>query len=172
MSYQSGYYGGSDRGDGVSITVDFWVRGLPQTQGSVRAILPRGSKHPVVIHDRSKELAQWRAGITQQAADAMRARGQSQLLEGPLQVRLEFFLQPPAGHALRTPRQQWQWSAPWRRPDLDKLQRAVLDALVGVLFSDDGQVVQLAAVKQYGQPGVHIVAEQLQVSPPAVAVDR
>ena len=125
-----------------------------------------------MIHDRSKELAQWRAGITQQAADAMRARGQSQLLEGPLQVRLEFFLQPPAGHALRTPRQQWQWSAPWRRPDLDKLQRAVLDALTGVLFSDDGQVVQLAAVKQYGQPGVHIVAEQLQVSPPAVTVGR
>ena len=62
--------------------------------------------------------------------------------------------------------------AAWRRPDLDKLQRAVLDALTGVLFSDDGQVVQLAAVKQYGQPGVHIVAEQLQVSPPAVAVDR
>ena len=172
MSYQSGYYGGSDRGDGVSITVDFWVRGLPQTQGSVRAILPRGSKHPVVIHDRSKELAQWRAGIAAAASSVLQARGHGTFFEGPVRLSLEFFLQTPAGHALRTPRQQWQWSAPWRRPDLDKLQRAVLDALTGVLFSDDGQVVQLAAVKQYGQPGVRIVAEQLQVSPPAVAVDR
>ena len=35
------------------------------------------------------------------------------------------------------------------RPDLDKLVRALLDALQGIAFIDDAQVVRLEAVKEY-----------------------
>jgi crossover junction endodeoxyribonuclease RusA len=38
-----------------------------------------------------------------------------------------------------------------RSPDVDKLCRAVLDALTGVLFVNDSQVVRLVAVKEYGE---------------------
>ena len=44
----------------------------------------------------------------------------------------------------------------WRsvRPDLDKLARAVLDALTGIVWVDDDQVVELAYRKQGGLEGV------------------
>jgi len=40
--------------------------------------------------------------------------------------------------------------APTVKPDLDKLTRALLDALTGVAYVDDAQVVQLEARKAYG----------------------
>lgn len=36
------------------------------------------------------------------------------------------------------------------KPDVDKLCRAVLDALTGILYHDDAQVVSLSASKRYG----------------------
>ena len=39
---------------------------------------------------------------------------------------------------------------PATRPDVDKLVRAVLDALTGVAFVDDSQVVAVNALKEYG----------------------
>ena len=41
-------------------------------------------------------------------------------------------------------------SEPFKRPDIDKLSRAVLDGLTGVAYEDDEQVVKLIAVKEYG----------------------
>jgi Holliday junction resolvase RusA-like endonuclease len=47
---------------------------------------------------------------------------------------------------------------PTTKPDLDKLARAVLDALTGVYYLDDAQVVSLDLQKAYthGAPGVYI----------------
>jgi len=46
---------------------------------------------------------------------------------------------------------------PFKRPDIDKLARAVLDALTGVAYEDDEQVVKLVASKEYtDNPGVTI----------------
>jgi len=36
------------------------------------------------------------------------------------------------------------------KPDVDKLCRAVLDALTGILYHDDAQVISLNASKRYG----------------------
>lgn len=38
---------------------------------------------------------------------------------------------------------------PCVRPDIDKLQRALLDALTGIAYEDDGQVVDVHAWKSY-----------------------
>ena len=47
---------------------------------------------------------------------------------------------------------------PDRAPDLDKLVRAALDALTGIVFGDDGQVCELYAHKLYGDgPGSLVV---------------
>jgi Holliday junction resolvase RusA-like endonuclease len=47
---------------------------------------------------------------------------------------------------------------PTTKPDIDKLSRAVLDALTSVWYKDDSQVIQLEAQKiyTYGEPGVYI----------------
>lgn len=49
-------------------------------------------------------------------------------------------------------------SEPWglpkpTKPDIDNLVKAVLDALNGVAFSDDGQVAFVLAIKRYTQEG-------------------
>jgi Holliday junction resolvase RusA-like endonuclease len=41
-------------------------------------------------------------------------------------------------------------------PDLDKLVRAVLDALTAVAYRDDGQVTRITATKEYGTPGLSV----------------
>ena len=54
-------------------------------------------------------------------------------------------------------------------PDLDKLTRAVLDALTGVLYLDDKQVIELHARKQYALypagPGARITVTEAQSAP-------
>ena len=53
-----------------------------------------------------------------------------------------------------------------KRPDLDKLARAVLDALTDVIFEDDSQVVSLGAFKYITnpgqQPGVKVTVYELE----------
>jgi crossover junction endodeoxyribonuclease RusA len=51
-------------------------------------------------------------------------------------------------------------SAKTTPPDLDKVGRALMDALTGVVYRDDAQVIRLDAGKSYGDPGVAITIEE------------
>lgn len=51
---------------------------------------------------------------------------------------------------------------PITKPDADKLARAVWDALKGIIYADDSQVVRLTLAKDYGDaPGVIIQVWEL-----------
>ena len=39
-----------------------------------------------------------------------------------------------------------------KRPDIDKLARAILDALTGIWFTDDSTVIDLRATKRIAEP--------------------
>lgn len=117
------------------MTLDFTVYGVPIPQGSVRAFVVKG--RAVVTADNRRDLGTWR----QEIAAGARAAG-AVPCEGPVEVMLTFRLPWPRS---RPKRAQW----PDKRPDLDKLVRAVLDALTGLAWHDDGQVVALRAVKAY-----------------------
>ena len=78
------------------------------------------------------------------------------LIAGPVVVTIGFYFQRPKGHygtgrnalAVRA-------SAPPQMttmPDVDKLARCALDALSGVIFRDDAQIVTLHVGKRYGEP--------------------
>ena len=62
----------------------------------------------------------------------------------PVRVDLVFLLPKPPSRPKR--RRCW----PTVKPDIDKLVRAVLDALTSVVFTDDAQVVALRVDKDYG----------------------
>lgn len=126
----------------------FTVHGIPVPQGSKNAI-HRGGRTMIVERGRAA-LGPWRAQVAAEAA---------RLLERPatgaLRVRLVFVLVRPKSH-YRTGRHAGELrdSAPRyvsTRPDVDKLSRAVLDALTGVAFADDGQVAELEARKVFGE---------------------
>jgi crossover junction endodeoxyribonuclease RusA len=100
-------------------------------------------------------LKDWRLLVASAAQPAAAAHG---LIAGvPVIVTLRFALPRPQSLTKRRER------AHMTRPDLDKLVRACLDALTGVLFVDDGQVVALEASKRYAKdgeaPGVHVTLE-------------
>lgn len=49
------------------------------------------------------------------------------------------------------------YPSPQGRPDIDNLTKLVLDALNGVAYADDAQVIRLTATKRYGDQGETVV---------------
>ena len=118
----------------MTATIDFTVRGTPTAQGSVRAFVRGG--HAVVVGV-SSPLAAWRHAI---ATEARAAMGTTPTLTGPVVVSAWFTFARPPSHFRRSG--TVRAGAPrYPRLDADKLARACGDALTGVVFADDSQIV-------------------------------
>lgn len=128
--------------------IAFDVTGTPVPQGSTRAFVVNG--RAVTTSASGQNLKHWRQSIAQAAQDAR--NGEFADKGVPVAIRLTFELQRPKSTPKRITR-------PTTKPDLDKLIRASLDALTGVVFADDSQVVQIETVKVYaeGAPGVSVL---------------
>jgi Holliday junction resolvase RusA-like endonuclease len=138
------------------MTLAFTVYGTPQQKGSKRALPMRGERggRPILVDD-NKRAGPW-AGEVRAAAGKARQRAEYGLLVGPLAVQLDFYFARPKGHyGSGRNAQALRPSAPKRMivmPDVDKLCRCAIDALIGVLYRDDAQVAVLQAAKHYGDP--------------------
>jgi Holliday junction resolvase RusA-like endonuclease len=125
-------------------SISFQVRGIPVPQGSAKPFIAGGRAR---LATKSAPLMAWRTAIADAAGRTM---GERPLLEGPLVVEATFGLSRPASLPRRI-------DLPATRPDLDKLVRALLDGMTGVVFRDDGQVTRLVVAKRYGpHPGVTV----------------
>lgn len=131
--------------------ITFSVIGTPKPQGSKRAYINRKTGHAIITDARPEPLKDWRTTVQQTAITHMDG---APPLDGPLQILLVFQLPRPKSH----PKTRVTWPA--KRPDIDKLVRAVLDALTHVCFVDDGQIVALHAHKRWGTPGVQVRIDQ------------
>lgn len=115
-------------------------------------MMPRkGGGRPIMIED-NKGTRPWRADVKAMAFDAMEGRP---IQYGDISATLTFFFPRPKSHV--RPNGKLAKGAPAemrRKPDIDKLQRAVFDALTGVVWKDDCQVYQVIAHKQWSDtPG-------------------
>lgn len=126
------------------------VFGLPVGQGRPRAFkLPSGQ---IRMYDPATSR-DWKRTVLAQVLE----RKPPSPAEGPLTMDLVFELRRPKSAPKRV-------QHPTTRPDLDNLLKAIKDALRGVVYRDDSQIVALTATKKYGQaPGVairvaHVVA--------------
>jgi crossover junction endodeoxyribonuclease RusA len=120
--------------------ITFTVIGHAQPQGSTKAFMPKGARYPVVTSD-NPNLKQWRSLV----ALAAQQHASAGLVFGGVHVVLDFALQRPKG----LPKRACQHL---KKPDIDKLARAVLDALTGILYHDDSEVVRLDVTKRYAAP--------------------
>lgn len=116
-------------------SVTFFVPGTPAPQGS------KTHKGHGRMVESSKAVEPWRAAV-----GWVGLRQKFHVQDGPVAVTVTFALKRP----LRLVKGR---VVPCTRPDIDKLLRAVLDALSGVTFRDDGQVVHVEAWKRYAEPG-------------------
>lgn len=138
--------------------VEFTVPGVATTQGSMRAVTNRHTGRAVVIHEKPQKLRSWRNDIQALYLDTAKDRPPH---GGPVTVYLSFDLPRPKAHyGTGRNSETLKPSAPLlhtSKPDLDKLVRAVLDALTGVAWRDDSQVCLVNARKWYGTvPQLHV----------------
>jgi len=123
------------------------VYGQPAPAGSKTAGHTTDGR--VFLRDASKGAAAWKRAVAQVAGDRMQGR---ELLDGPLTIAVDFYLPRPKGHyGARGIRP----SAPKHhivKPDATKLLRAVEDALQGVVYRNDSQIVRQTVTKGYGEP--------------------
>lgn len=141
----------------VTAALTITVHGIPAPQGSKRHV---GGGRMV---ESSKAVGPWREAVRHETQQAMRAQSKHGH-SGPVSVRVIFTLPRPQAHL--SARGGLRPSAPEhhiRRPDLDKLARAVMDGLTSAgAYCDDAQVVELDARKTYGSPtGCHITITPL-----------
>lgn len=113
-------------------SLQFIVQAEPRSQGSMTAVYNHQLGISRVRHANAPALSLWRT----QVRAAARAAGAAQW-DGPIGMRMVFGLHAPQDRRHGYP----------KRPDLDKLVRAVLDSLTGVCYSDDSQVIRLRASK-------------------------
>ena len=106
----------------------------------MRAFVPKGWNRPVLTTSNAG-LKAWEQTIRSVAQAHVSA-----YTTDPVRVRLRFALPRPKSLSRRASCQPHT-----KRPDVDKLARAALDALTGVVFKDDSQVYALHASKRYAR---------------------
>lgn len=129
--------------------ISFQVRGLPAPQGSKRAFRNQHTGR-IMLAESSAKVKPWRQDVKAAAIEAM---GDLPPFTGPVQLSAMFYFPRPKGH-FGTGRNAGvvKDSAPSRpagRPDLSKLVRSTEDALTGVVWVDDCQVVSIHTAKWY-----------------------
>jgi crossover junction endodeoxyribonuclease RusA len=150
------------------IDIAFVVPGTPKPQGAlVRS--PRGG----LYHRDGARLRRWRIAISSAARLAAGGRPPA---TGPVMVVARFVMARPAHHYLpangRRAVRELRLDAPkypTGSPDVDKLARALLDALTAVVIDDDAQVATLTATKVYEADGL---AEGVRVRISSMEVTR
>ena len=72
-------------------------------------------------------------------------------LSGPVEVRVSAIYAAPASWSRRKREDALNDRVrPTGRPDVDNLAKGVMDALNGIAYADDSQIVRLTASKHYG----------------------
>jgi Holliday junction resolvase RusA-like endonuclease len=167
--------------------VEFRVLGSAASAGSkdvgvVYRSGPHGSKIPVTdstgrvktfVKDQSGQAGRdWRSAVAEAGSNALDG---NELLDGPIWIEMTLIRQRGPGHyGQGRNRSRILPSAPPYpavMPDIDKLTRAVFDALTGSTWRDDSRVVKMDVEKVYAQPGEPEGAEvRIWVLPARVGV--
>ncbi len=144
--------------------LSFIVYGNPEPRGSKTAGIGKGGRR--FMRDSNPKSYPWMSDVAQAAGLAMHDRkivgnreayvAAGGLFRGPLRVDVDFYLPRPKGHFGSGKNEgKVKASAPSRpitKPDKGKLERGTLDALEGVVYANDAQVVEGDSRKFYGEP--------------------
>jgi Holliday junction resolvase RusA-like endonuclease len=158
--------------------ITFEVLGDAKPAGSKRAmpIYRKGANGPqlvtrpngspvIAVVDANPKSKDWKNSVRKAGRDAYRGA----VLRGPIRLTLRFVRVRPKGH-YGTGRNAALVKAgadphPITKPDVLKLARGVEDALTGVCWADDAQIVDECLVKVWGEPArCEVVIEPLDVA--------
>jgi Holliday junction resolvase RusA-like endonuclease len=125
--------------------VEFFIPGVPRTRSAKKTTV-RGGKPFSYTPENSAEQ-EW-FSVSRQVAHQ---NAPEKLLDGPLGQRLTFMLgEKPKSWKKRD-------TKPFKKPDLDNLEKLLNDALEKVIFVNDSRIVEKYVAKKFGHPpGVHV----------------
>ena len=128
-------------------TIRFFVACNPVAQGRGR-IVKRGKFYGIKDPEKSAEYKRTLAILAQEHRP-------QRPIEGPVYIFLGFRYARPAS---RKKTEFWKVTT----PDIDNLEKAILDALNGIMWIDDKQVVAVSKFKFYAEtPGVDVWIREL-----------
>lgn len=138
--------------------VSFFAGGLPATKGSTVSFVDAAGD--VITKGDNKRTKGWQRVV---AAAALAAGVRP--WPGAVRLELTFFLPRPRDHYGKGKRadkvRPGAPPLPLTKPDGDKLERAMLDALTGVAYTDDSRVAGVRWAKAWApsraEPGVHVL---------------
>lgn len=146
----------------------FFVPGRQRPAGSKKGFFNKNTGKMIITHD-NPATRDWMQSVKW---FAMKAADRMVIETGPVKLTLIFVAERPKGHfgsgrntgVLKT-------SAPSEKitmPDLTKLTRAVEDAMKGIVWKDDSQVVKQNTEKRFcrgdEKPGVYVKVETFERS--------
>jgi len=135
----------------MATTIQFVVYGKPASRGSKTPWNPRRKDGSLVLRqdgrpviatmDSDKRSKEWMQEIKSAAVNAYGG----ELLSGPVILTCKFFFARPKSHfgsgrnanVLKDTAPEWHT----QKPDLSKTTRAIEDALTGIVWRDDSQIV-------------------------------
>ena len=158
--------------------VEFFVEGTPKPQGSKKTFINHKTGKAVMVEAAGDPLKKWRKRVAEEASVhyfSEPVHPASELPSEPfnkcVRVSLIFRLKRPKSH-YRTGKfsdvlkEEHVATRHGKRPDADKLARAVLDGLTGVVFVDDSQVFDLSVLKTWQKrdepEGCHVKVTEVQ----------
>ena len=141
--------------------IHFFVPGVPQPGGSKRAFASKSGR--IIVMDDCKGNKDWKSTVKVFAQQAFAGKSP---LAGPLRLAIVFHLLRPKGHFGRGKNSdQIRASAPMFptvKPDATKLLRSTEDAMTGVIWRDDAQIVEQIVRKIYSDTtGADVVIEEM-----------
>lgn len=161
--------------------IRFTAFGQPQTAGSKRAfalkrrdgsLVTRANGSPVInVTDDNAKSKDWRRTVAYEARQVFKG----ELLRGALRVSFTFYRPRPQGHLGKTGLTKTGRESPYptTKPDALKLARAAEDALTGVVWGDDAQIVDEVLAKRWGEPArMECTIETLTDAPVIASVPR
>lgn len=143
--------------------ISFKVPGLVRGKGRPRATTIGG--HARMFTD--AKTRNYEAEVRAYASDAMRGQ---QLFDGPVVVTMVArFMPPKSTSKTKTAQMLAGEIVPAKKPDLDNILK-VADAMNGVVFKDDAQVVECWVRKIYSEkPGLDVTVREY-LSPAALEI--
>jgi Holliday junction resolvase RusA-like endonuclease len=141
--------------------VAFEVHGEPVPQGSKTVASSEGKTW---VRDDNRKLEPWRNAVSAAANAAMGDLGRGPIA-GPVELEVIFVFARPKAH-YRTGKRAGELkpSAPHycaKIPDVDKLVRAIGDAITGTVVVSDATIVKLRAEKHFGPPAAYVTVREL-----------
>ena len=132
-------------GEGKVLMIKFTVYGEPKTKGNLSSFpfQKKDGRLGVRTIDQNPKTKQWQGLVARVAQEHMPEDG---IITGPVEINLKFYLLRPKSVSKK------KRPLPTVKPDIDKLERAVLDGLTGIIYADDNLVCDKKAIKRYGDP--------------------